>query len=268
MSTKSVHKALNILETIAFSKESRGELSISEISEALELPTSTVSRLLAALVDEGLVVRNPSSRRYGLTLKMADMGESALRRPLLFQTMAVVVEGLARSTQETASLVFRYGHQGLYAYEIPCEATLRASHEVGSLTPLHCTAFGKVLLAACDPSDLETYMDEAGLPEYTRFTITNAYALRDQMEEIRRQGFAIEKNEWELGAGSVAALERDSKGSPTAAIGVTGPVTRLEDKGYETLARQVVLAASELSLARGFKPTTADQPEQVKEPQG
>lgn len=258
MSNKSVYKALDILETMAFSKGSGGELSISEISEALELPTSTVSRLLAALVDKGLVARNPSTRRYGLSLKMADMGESALRSPLLFQAMAVVVEGLARSTQETASLVWRYGHQGLYAYEITSPATLRASHELGSVSPLHCTAFGKALLAAHDPNMIDTYIEETGLPEYTRFTITNAYALREQLEEIRQQGFAIEKNEWELGAGSVAAVERDSKGSPAAAIGVTGPVTRLEDKGYETLARQAVLAASELSLARGFRAPEAE----------
>jgi DNA-binding IclR family transcriptional regulator len=258
MSTKSVHKALDILETMAFSKDGRGELSVSEISEALELPTSTVQRLLAALVDKGLAVRNPSTGRYGLTLKMADLGASAFLRPLLLQAITRVVAELAKIAQETASMVWRYGHQGLYNYEIPCDGTLRASHARGSTVPLHCTAFGKVLLATFDSGEIKSYIKETGLQEYTRFTITNAYALKEQLEEIRQQGFASEKQEWELGAGSVAALIRDSKGSAIGAIGVTGPVTRLEDKGYEILARHVVLAASQLSSAYGFKPSMTE----------
>jgi DNA-binding IclR family transcriptional regulator len=258
MSPKSVHKALDILETLALTEDRKGELSISEISKALELPTSTVSRLLAPLVDKGLAFRNPATRRYGLTLKVADLGASAFRRVPLNEAVRNVLAELVRSAQETASLVWLYGYLAMYVVEIPCDATVRASHRIGAAAPLHCAALGKVLLAALDPSDIESYITETGLPEYTRYTITNAYALREQLEEIRQQGFAIDKQEWELGAGSVAALVADSAGDAVGAIGVTGPLTRLEEKGFETLAHQVMLGASRASAAHGFKPASTE----------
>jgi len=267
MSMRSVHKALDILESIGSSRQGNGGLTVSDISRALDMPTSTVGRFLTALVEKGLVFRDPRTRKYGLSWKMAELGTSAVVAPRRFQVMIRLLTDLVGSVQETASMVWKYGYGGVYGLEIPCARTLRAIHEPGSSAPLHCTAFGKVLLGAYDPNELGTYIEETGLPEYTRFTITNAYALREQLQEIRRQGFAIEKHEWEIGAGSVAALVSGGEGIPFGAIGVTGAVARLEDYGYENLGRQIVLAATELSAIYGFHPSVSDELDQAQETQ-
>jgi len=252
-----VRKALDILETLAFAAETEGELSMSEISRALKLPTRTVQRLLQALVEQGLVFRDPGTRRYGLTFKVADLGAAAFFRVPLREATKGVLADLVRHTQETASLVWRYGHLAVYVLEIECDAMVRASHPKGAIAPLHCSAVGKVLLAALDASELETYITETGLPEYTRHTITNAIVLREHLDQIREQGFAIEQQEWELGTGSVAAPVTGA-GYAVGAIGVTGPVARLEAKGWETLAHQVMLGAARASAAHGRKPPDAE----------
>ena len=129
---------------------------------------------------------------------------------------------------------------------------VRAYNPPGMSAPLHCSAPGKALLAGFAPRDAERYILQTGLPAHTRHTITNPYFLKEHLEEIRQQGFAVDKQESELGVASVAApisvLRTDvvETVGVVGAIGVTGPVTRLEDQGWERLASQVKRAASEV----------------------
>jgi len=252
MSSKSVNKALDILDKLAYTQ---GELSLAEISEALGLPTSTGHRLLATLVQRRFVVRNANTRKYSVSLKLADMGATALRRPLVLDAVKPALASLARETGETAALVWRYHYRGLYIDQVPSTALLHATNELGASVPLHGSALGKVILASFSTSDITRYIELTGLPAYTRFTITNPHALRGHLLDIHEQGYAIDEQEWELGAGSVAAGIRDGNGDVAVAIGIIGPVTRLEDRRWDMLASEVSGAASHVSSALGFSST-------------
>jgi IclR family KDG regulon transcriptional repressor len=241
MPVKSVNKALDILEALA---SAGGELSVSEISETLDLPTSTARRLVDALEQRQFLRKNPRTRRYALSRKLATMGGVAFRNPFLLEASRPTLTALARETRETASLVWVYEYRALYVDQVLADTVVRASNSPGTMAPLHCSALGKVLLAAFAPADIDRYIQQTGLPAYTRYTITNPYSLRAHLEEIREQGFALDKQEWELGVGSVAAPVVTLSGNLVASIGVTGPVTRLEEKGWDTLASQVTRAAA------------------------
>ncbi len=249
MPSKSVNKALDILDKLAYTE---GELSLAEISEALDLPASTAHRLLATLVRRRFVVRNANTRKYSVSLKLADMGATALRRPLVLDAVKPALTNLATQAGETAALVWRYHYRGLYVDQATCAALLHATNELGASVPLHGSALGKVILASFSTKEIERYIELTGLPAYTRFTITNPFALKEHLLEIHEQGYAIDRQEGELGAGSVAAGITDTKGDVSVAIGIIGPVTRLEDKGWDKLTSAVSGAASQVSSALGL----------------
>jgi DNA-binding IclR family transcriptional regulator len=249
MAPKSVGKALDILEALS---DAESELSLAEISATLALPTTTAQRLLGALVKRRFVARNPRTHKYVLSRKLATIGAVAFRNPFLIEASRPTLTELARETGETASLVWQYQYRALYVDQVQSDTVVRAYNPPGMSAPLHCSALGKVLLAEFAPSDAERYILQTGLPAHTRYTITNPYFLREHLEEIRQQGFAIDKQEWEMGVASVAApisvRQTDLMGDTdvVGALGVTGPVTRLEEKGWEQLRSQVKHAASEV----------------------
>jgi len=249
MASKSVGKALDILEALS---EAESELSVAEISETLALPTTTAQRLLGALVERRFVARNPRTHKYVLSRKLATIGAAAFRNPFLIDASRPTLTELARETGETASLVWQYQYRALYVDQVQSDTVVRAFNPPGMSAPLHCSALGKVLLAGFARSDAERYIVQTGLPAHTRHTITNPYFLTEHLEEIRQQGFAIDKQEWELGVASVAApisvrqTEVMDTTDVVGAIGVTGPVTRLEDQGWDRLKSQVKHAASQV----------------------
>jgi IclR family KDG regulon transcriptional repressor len=250
MSPKSVGKALDILEALS---DAESELSVAQISKTLALPTSTAQRLLGALTERRFVARNPRTHKYVLSRKLATIGAVAFRNPFLIEASRPTLSELAQQTGETASLVWQYQYRALYVDQVQTDTVVRAYNPPGMSAPLHCSALGKVLLAGFAPRDAERYILQTGLPAHTRHTITNPYFLKEHLEEIRQQGFAIDRQEWELGVASVAApisvRQIDLMGAigVVGAIGVTGPVTRLEDQGWERLQSQITHAASEVA---------------------
>ena len=228
---QSVERALDILEFVG---RSEGELGVSEIGAATGLSAGTVHRLLATLGSRGYVHRNKETRRYALGIKSLTM--ATVVREQVGVISLPFLEELARVSQETTNLAILEGNCATYIEQAsPSNRMLRIFTEPGNRVPLHSCGAGKVLLAYQQPRLVELLVDRMDLTRYTASTITDPGQLRSELQQIRRQSYAVDYGEQEDGVRCLAAPVFGPDGEIFASISLSGPSSRLESPRTEAL---------------------------------
>ena len=124
---------------------------------------------------------------------------------------------------------------------------IRTMQRIGNLAPMHCTGVGKLLLLNHKESYIDKMIEKKGLQKFTDNTITTKRALLKELETVKKQGYAFDNEECEIGARCISLPVRDFSGKVVAGISVTGPVFRMDEiineKNIEYL-KQVALEAS------------------------
>jgi DNA-binding IclR family transcriptional regulator len=202
------------------------EAGVSELARRLGLHKSTASRLLATLERRGLVEQDEGSGKYRLGLVVIRLAEHA-ERTLDLRTIALPeLEHLARVTRETVTLGVVEADACLTVVQVAGPNMVACADWTGRMTPLHCVASGKVLLAAMAERDV-LRIARPGLSARTERTITGLEPLLEELARIRRRGFATAFSEWIEGTNGVAVPVADAHGRVVASIGVWGPAFRV-----------------------------------------
>lgn len=215
---QSLARGLKLLELLA---QAENGVSITEMAEALGVDKSSASRLMQTLATYGFAEQDRDSRRYHLGPQIVRLSRSLLTRMPLRDQAKPFLRQLVERTGECAHLAILAQGQALYIDQVEAPASLRVTTGVGTLAPLHCTALGKALLA---------FGDEplpAALPAFTPRTITSPETLRAHLEQTRRQGYAVDDEEYEYSVRCVAAPVCDYRGKVVGAIGISGPAGRI-----------------------------------------
>ena len=234
-----LEKAIDILFHLHREAEARG---VTAIGRALDMPKSSAHRLLAALSRRGLVERDDLGR-YRTGMGLVALGLGALEHDPIVLAARPVLEVEARELGETVFLVAPRGGRLLVLDKVEGTGFLRAAPQVGSTLPVHATAVGKLFLAFC-PDAVEPLDGE---PErFTDHTATSAAALAREVERIRRQGFAENREEWIPGLAVVAAPVWVG-GRLAGALAVAAPVQRLDALGREQVSEQAMAAAGRVA---------------------
>lgn len=216
-------------------------LALGEIATAVELPKSTVHRLVAALASEDLVTqeRGGRVRLGGGIARLA----AAARENLADRLRPVLLE-LRRDLDETVDLAVLDGAGVRFIDQLPAPRRLHAASAVGAVFPLHCTANGKALLAAM-PEERTLALLPSRLPRFTPSTIVSREGLRSELAQVRAAGVAFDREEHTEGICAVGAAVLDGTG-PVAAISVPVPTPRFEGN-EKLLAGKVTVAAATAS---------------------
>jgi DNA-binding IclR family transcriptional regulator len=135
---------------------------------------------------------------------------------------------------------------------------VRLTERVGYPRPAHCTAIGKVMLADLSAADLAEFVRSADLRPLTPKTITSASQLRQELERVRAQGYAVDDEEFAQGIRCLAAPVRNFSGQVAAAVGVSGPVWRVSLDRVAQLTEFVVQAGHRLSEGLGYPAPSSD----------
>lgn len=238
---------------------------VTELARRLGLSKSTAHRLLAALVDTGMVVQDPTSELYRLGPEAISLGARALRSSDLRQAGRRALEELARTTGETASLEVLLEDEILILDEVPGGHLVGSVVEVGTRWPAHATSTGKLLLAHRESPPAAAPGDDA-LEAFTPRTVTRRRDLERELEEIRRQGFATASEELEPGYSAVAAPLRDHLGRVVAALSIGGPTARLGTRRLTELAALLRRTADRVSTELGWNPAATSDDATVPTP--
>lgn len=219
---QSIDRALSLLETLA--QYPRG-MGVTELGKAVGLPKSTVYRLLTALAARGFVEQDRDSDRYRPGLKLMELGLTILRELDLRREALPFLEDLVQVSREMAQLAVLDDGEVLVVERLvyPEVVTLN----LGLRLPAHCTAAGKVLLAAQPGEQVSRIVNQNGLPRLTANTITDLEYLLAHLEKVRAQGYAISADEQAEGVREVAAPVFDHLGRVVAALSIAGPSQRL-----------------------------------------
>lgn len=224
---QSLERGISILELLA--KASDG-LSVSSLSQTLELNKSTVCHLLSTLLASGYAEQDPWTKRYFIGNQVANLYEGYVSRGDNWNEMTSYLDLLVQQTGEAAHLAVLSLNRIIMARTRLSQKVLQVVVPSGRQEYGHCTSVGKAILAFLDQSAVRRILEEHGLKRYTKTTITSYAVLFKQFKEIRERGYAVDNGEFIEGVRCMAAPVFDSRGKPVAAIGVSGPAVRVTPK--------------------------------------
>jgi DNA-binding IclR family transcriptional regulator len=245
---QSVSRSLRILEALGRSEKPQ---SLAEITAAVQLPKTTVHRLLETLHHEGYVEQNPVTRRLILSSKILGLAASFLGRLDVREVAGPLLIELWQNSQETVHLGVLNDGEVLYVEKLESPHTIRMYSEIGRRAPLHCTGLGKALLANLPAEEIEQIIEHRGLRRYTENTLVNRADLFEEMAAIRSRGAAFDNEEHEKSVRCVAAPVHDVQGRVIAAISIAGPAFRMTPERQKELEPYVVEAAQKISRRLG-----------------
>jgi IclR family KDG regulon transcriptional repressor len=243
-------RTLRILDVLA---ERNTEMGPAELAERLSLHKSTIHRLLVVLERHGLIRKNPNAGKYGLGMKLFELGSRAVAQLDLRERAEPYLRQLVLDTGETAHVCVLEGAEMLSVANAEGPRTLRTPATVGRRTPVHCTSVGKALAAHLPERTLDELLSRVRLTRYTDRTITTRSGLKAELQRIRERGYAVDNEEIEEGLRCVGAPIRNYTGRVVAAMSIAGPVFRVTTERLPALARAVVTTARALSRDLGFK---------------
>jgi IclR family transcriptional regulator, KDG regulon repressor len=241
---KTLLKGLAVLEALARSDGARG---VSELARELRLTKSNVHRTLQTLCSAGYVKKGEPAD-YECTMKVPYLAAAILARVDMKRLAEPALQVLARETLETVHLSVLDGAEVFYMHKIDSPHPVRAYSEISGRAPAYCVATGKALLAF-QPGDAVQGLGR--LVAHTSRTITTHEALRQELAQVRAQGFAVNRGEWRETVGGLAAPIFDAGGRAVAAVGISGPTERLRPALTRKFTPDVLHAARRISEALG-----------------
>nr|BBH92145.1 IclR family transcriptional regulator [Thermogemmatispora argillosa] len=250
---QSVYKAFQILNL--FSHE-QPEWGVCEIARKLGFPKSTASALAASLTEGGLLRRTPTGR-YRLGWRIVALSQLLLETTEFRSEARKVMESLVARFGETVHLATLESDQIIYVEKLQGTRAVRvAVTGVGVRLPGHCSGVGKCILAHLPWERVQAILEKQGLPALTPNTITDPQVLRAELEQVRRQGYAYDREEAVLELCCVAAPIRDHSGEVIAAMSLSIPAYRFY-ANEEQYRLAIVRAAQQVSENLGYIPRIA-----------
>lgn len=243
---QSLARGLTILDILSQSPEGA---SITEVAEILGVDKGSASRLMSTLARYGYSEKDAFTRRYVLGPQVVRLGGRYLSRMSLIESARPFLRKLMERTGECAHLAILAQGKALYIDQVESPATLRVNVQVGQMAPLHCTALGKILLAFSAgelPNQLESF---------TPNTITDLEFLLSHLESVRQLGYALDNEEFDPCVCCIAVPVYDLRNRVVAAMGISGPATRLTPHRLPDLIDIVVETGRELSARKTFTHT-------------
>jgi DNA-binding IclR family transcriptional regulator len=218
-----------LLDILLLFNDGKESWSVDDMARMLDLPKSTCYRLVRALQEKGFLEKSANSS-YQLGVTFVRLTGIALNSNRDIRLLALPsMKRIADAVKESVSLMRLMNNQVVCVENIEGQSTLRVSIPHGHIQPLHAGASSRVLLAHL-PEETWPKVLEFPLRRYTRTTITDYDALRENLRQIRRDGYAISEGEVAAGARAVAVPLVRGRDEVFAALSIEAPNIRMTDE--------------------------------------
>jgi IclR family transcriptional regulator, acetate operon repressor len=250
-SIQSVDRALFLLETIA---EAGGEATLTDLATRTGLNISTCHHLLATLIQRGFAAKVPGRRLYALGPRILYLGHACLQVDLPRRAQPYL-EAINRATGETVHLAALQGDAVVTLAVREARHAVRVdTGKIGRVEGPHATSVGKAILAWLPEAEIQRIIG-SGMKRYTEKTITELPALLESLRAVRRNGYAIDREEYLPGVICVGAAIRDQAGTVIGAISASTPTMRADEE-HISLMRDEINAATRALSAEFGEPNT------------
>ncbi|MGG4498041.1 IclR family transcriptional regulator [Brevibacillus reuszeri] len=248
---KSLDRALQIFEVLG---SRRGGYGVTEISKEIGLNKTSVYRMLSTFVRHGYVEQDAETEKYKLGYKVLELSSALLESIDLRTEAKPFLKELGNVTNEVIHLVVYDRGEVVYIEKLEGNETLRMHSKVGTRAPMHCTGVGKVIMAYLPSAEVAKIIDRQPMEAYTVHTIVDKNELLENLQEIKRKGFAYDLEENELGISCIAAPIFEHTGKVVAAVSISGPTMRMTTERLAELQEHIMDIANKISGRLGYRP--------------
>jgi IclR family pca regulon transcriptional regulator len=220
------------------------------------LTLSEVARLTGTTLEKLGHVRS-DGRLFSLTPRVLSLGWAYLSSLNLWEIAQPLMEDLVQKTKESCSAATLDLPDIVYVARVPTRRIMTIALGIGTRLPAHATSMGRVLLAGLPDGELDEFLAGARLERFTDWTVTDPSRLRSLVEQVRRQGWALNDQELEIGLRSIAAPIKSGDGRTIAALNVSAAAPRVSiDELEQRFLPALLETANDISdsLIRGAPP--------------
>lgn len=246
-SVASVLRVFSILTALSEHKDT----GISELSARLEMPKATIYRFLQTMKSLGYVRQEPETERYGLTMKMFELGARSLQYLDLIELARRQMEVLSEKTSETIHLGVLSDNEVIYIHKIDAKYNIGMYSKVGKRAPLHATAMGKVLLAWQTPERCDAIIATMDFSRFRENTIPNQKRLLEELAGTREQKFGFDFEEFEEHMVCIAGPVFDHLNNIVGALSISFAEFRFDPARKGEYAQMVIDAGRAVSQDLG-----------------
>lgn len=245
---QSIGRAFAILEEVA---RNRDGIGLAELSKRVGLHNSTTFHLVKTMVSLGYVRQLRESKRYRIGRPLFALAASALDEIEMVSLATPILEDLSVKSGQSSHFAVHMSDAVVVMARTAGPGAFQMTDRVGLVRPAHCTALGKVILAALRAEQLDRFLERADLKPHTSKSITDIASLRREIAEVRRTGMAFDDGEFDPEVRCVAVPVQDFTNQVIGAIGISGPVWRMSIPTLQGLVPVVRDAAQRLSAEFG-----------------
>ncbi|WP_300460616.1 IclR family transcriptional regulator [Desulfobacula sp.] len=246
---QSIERAIDVLECFTFEKH---EMTLAEIVSHTGFNITTARRLIYNLESRHLLQQDPETRKYSLGLRLFEMGSIVFTSFSIRKAAIMPITKLQNETKATTLLGVKEENQIIYLDKREGVEMVKLSSELGRIRPITYGMLGKVITAYLEPEEITSLLKKE-LKKYTPNTITDKKIFRKELTIVRRQGYAIEIDEFVEGIMGIAAPIRDHSNKVIAAVGVALPASKRKDHhDIKRISSLLVSAGEEISKKIGY----------------
>lgn len=249
MKVQSIDRAFDIIELLSINPEG---LSLTSISHKLDLPISTVFRILSVLKDRNYIYKNETTNQYKLGLGFIELTSLYLGSLELKIEAQPYLKSLSRQTNQVVFMGIEHENELVYIDKYEQFNERNNYCFIGQRHQLYCTSLGKSLLIGHSDEEIRNMYKNVGLKPYTEKTITDVETLIERVNLSRERQYTIDDEENEIGIFCIAAPIYDYRGKIIAAVSTSW---HIETFGLKYLVRNIELvkqAASKISIHMGY----------------
>jgi IclR family acetate operon transcriptional repressor len=233
-----------LLEVVA----SRGQFfSLQQLAEDTNIPKPTLHRMLQQLESAGLLERSVDNRQYGTGVRLRKLAENLLLNDTFHGARHGILRALVNEVGESCNLTALSGSEVMYLDRVETPAPLRFYLHSGSRVPVHCSASGKMFLASMTLAQRQRLLAHAPLEAFTPKTLTNLDELEEEIKQVKRQGYALDNEEFLPGLLCVAVPVPSASGRSNLCVAAQAPIMRLSALKATQLLPALQRAAEALS---------------------
>lgn len=249
--SNSVISIMAIMEHLALHD---GWVGPRALARDLGMSPATAHRYLATLTDTGYARQDPVTGQYALTLKVAWLSSQVLQRVNLINISRPHIEALQKATSETIHIGVLDNIRVVCVDKVDSNQPVQLRSAVGRQMLIHATSLGRAILAYLGEKEREAILAHIDQPAITQRTITSIEGLRQELEQVKLRGYAIDDEESQAGIRCVGAPLFDHTGNVVAALSISGWTITMTRDRIPQLAEQVKTSAYVISRDLGYNP--------------
>jgi DNA-binding IclR family transcriptional regulator len=222
----------------------RSTITPPEIAQELNLPRSTVFRLLHTLQMMGFVQKEDDERHFKLGPAVLSHGFEYLASLDIVEAAQPILQRLRDETGLSAHMAVRDGREIVYVARYPARTTISSTVNIGTRFPVHATVMGRMMICDFGDAQLRELFPGDPLPRFSEQTPVTLDELKGILAGDRTRGYAVSQSFFERGVSSVAAPVRDGMGHIVAVINITAVDAYIDLEAMHGPLKDAVLRAS------------------------